>query len=60
MGSISLQSLADPNYVKDVNVLVVNSLPVDSTQIARPVDVDKHDQLKGVKLIELPTDEVDV
>ena len=60
-GVISLQSLVKPDFnVKNLNVLVVESLPVDSSHIPRQGDVDRYDHLEGVKLIDLPTDEVDM
>ena len=46
--------------INDVEVLVVDSLPIEPSQIPRQVDVEKYEHLKGVELIELPTDEVDI
>ena len=61
VGFITLQSLVDPNFtVQDIEVLVVDSLPIDPSHIPKQADVDKHEHLNGVRLIELPTKEVDI
>ena len=55
----SVQSLADPSCtIADVEAFVVDSLPVNSSHIAKQVHVNQYDYMKDVKLIELPTNEV--
>ena len=61
VGFITLQSLVNPDFtVNDIEVLVVDSLPIDPSHIPKQADVDKHEHLRGVRLIELPTSEVDI
>ena len=61
LGMVSLTSLVNPDFtVNGVEVLVVDSLPIDPSQIPRQVDVDNYEHLEGVNLIELPEEEVDI
>ena len=58
---ISLKSLVDPSCViEDVEVFVVDSIPVDGKQIPRQALVDGYPHLRGVKLNELPLDDVQI
>ena len=61
IGQISLQSLADPNYsISNVEVFVVDDIPVSGAHIARQAHVDTYPHLQEVKMIDLPLDEVSV
>ena len=61
VGSITLQSIEDESFfIPDVEVYVVDSIPADSTHIARRRHLDGHPHLSQVKLNELPVDEIDL
>ena len=59
VAQISLQSLVDSSFViKDVEVFVVEHLPINSSHIARQAHINQYDYMKDVKLKELPETEV--
>ena len=59
--SLSLQSLVNQDYLlKNVEVYVVDSLPVDASQIARQCHVSQYAHLDNVNLVELPIHHVDI
>ena len=61
VGSIALQSIEDEDFsISNVEVYVVDSIPADSTHIARRRHLDGHPHLNQVKLNELPVNEIDL
>ena len=61
MATLSFRSLADPEVVThEVEVFVVDSLPVHASQIARQVNVRQFDYMSDVDLIELPSHQVEI
>ena len=61
VGQVSLQSLVDPNYsVNDVEVFVVEDIPVSGAHIARQSHVDAYPHLHEVKMVDLPLNEVSI
>ena len=58
---LDLQSLADHKFrINDVEVFVVDNLPVAPSHIARNSDVAKYPHLRDVRLHNLETDQVDL
>ena len=61
IATINIHSLTDPTYkIKELEVFVVDDLPVDPSHIARQREVDAHPHLSDISLIDLDKQEVDV
>ena len=61
VATLSLRSLVDPNVVnQEIEVFVVDSLPVNASQIARQVHVRQFDYMSDIDIIELPNNQVDI
>ena len=61
VGNLSLQSMVDPNYsINNVEVFVVDNIPVSGAHIARQSHVDAYPHLQGIQVVELPVNEVSI
>ena len=61
VATLSLRSLVDPDVVtQEIEVFIVESLPVNSSQIARQVHVRQFDYMSDVDIFELPCNQVDI